>query len=49
MDIQEGNYQTISLNGRDCFTCWYFIRVVVSTGNATSFRLTVSERTDSGG
>ena len=48
-DIQEGQYRMISLNGRDCFTCWYFIKVLVNTGNATTFRLTVSERADSSG
>ena len=39
----------INLHGDQCFLCWYFIRIQVVDPRATTYQLTVSENSDSGG
>jgi hypothetical protein len=39
----------ININGDQCFNCWFFIRIMVVDPKATTYQLTVSENSDSGG
>lgn len=39
----------INIAGDQCFGCWFFIRIVVVDPSATTYQLTVSENSESGG
>ena len=39
----------IDISGDQCFGCWYFIRIRVVDPATTTYQLTVSENSDSGG
>jgi hypothetical protein len=42
-DVEAGASDSILISGSDCYTCWYFIKIVVTDPRKTSYRLTVQQ------
>lgn len=48
-NVSQGRYRVISIDGSECYSCWYFIRIDIDDTVRTRYEFSVSGRVDSSG
>jgi len=46
--VQSGGSGSIRVTGNDCYSCWYFVRVTVTTPSQAKYRLSVTHTSAAG-
>lgn len=48
-NVSQGRYRIIEVNGSNCYSCWYFIRIDINDTVPTRYEFSIAERVDSSG
>lgn len=47
-NVSQGKYRVITVNGSNCYSCWYFIRIDINDTVATRYEFNIAQVLDSG-
>jgi hypothetical protein len=48
-NVSQGKYRIIEVNGSNCYSCWYFIRIDIKDTVATRYEFSIAQAVDSSG
>lgn len=48
-NVSQGRYRIIEVNGSNCYSCWYFIRIDINDTVATRYEFSIAQAVDSSG
>lgn len=43
-NVSQGRYRVITINGSNCYSCWYFVRIDINDTVPTRYEFSVSEQ-----
>jgi hypothetical protein len=48
-NVSQGKFKVLTINGSNCYSCWYFIRINVNATKQARYEFSIAESMDSSG
>jgi len=48
-NVSQGKFKVLTINGSNCYSCWYFIRININATKASRYEFSIAESMDSSG